>query len=206
MMRLMGRWMQRLRHLDQAVILRMDSRSLMPMHQGEPMERRQMVATQTPPRGPVMSEEHERPALAEADALLRERDGNVYLTDERGNRVELPATAARLVHQVVRALARGNPAEVHVLPKELTIQHAAEILDLRPQDVVRLIDEGEIPSVQSDDLRRIRFQDVMAYKPKRDAERRAGLDELTRLSQEMGLYDLEYEKPRRDSMRGPVKS
>ena len=160
-----------------------------------------MVATKSR-RGPMMSGEDERATLADAETLLRGTHGGVFVADERGTRVELPETAVRLVHQVVQALARGNPVEVTALPKELTIQHVAELLDVRPQDVVRLIDQGEIPVVQSGEFRRIRFEDVMAYRPKRDAERREALDELTRISQEMGLYDLEDEEVRRTRLHG----
>lgn len=151
------------------------------------------MVTTIAPRGPVASDESEHQALADAEALLRGHEGRVYLADNLGNRSELPGTAVRLVHQVLRALARGNPVEVTALPKELTIQRAAEMLDLRPQDVVRLLDQGEIPfvHVQDSDFRRIRFQDVMAYKPKRDADRRAAMEELVRLSEEMGLYELD---------------
>ncbi len=123
--------------------------------------------------------------------MLGDHPGQVSLTDEHGRRIELPETAARLVRRVVQALAQGYPVEVNVLPKALTIGHAAEILDLRRQDVVRLLDDGEIPFVEdADGLQRIRFEDVMAYKPKRDAERRAALDEIARVGQEMGGYDL----------------
>lgn len=149
-----------------------------------------MVST-SPPRGPVTSTEAERLELQEAARLLRDNPGGVNLTDEHGNRIELPDTAARLVRRVVQALAQGNPVEVNVLPKELTIGHAAELLDLRRQDVVRLLDEGKIPFIEDEDgFQRIRFEDVMAYKPKRDAERRAALDEIARIGQEMGGYDL----------------
>lgn len=148
-----------------------------------------MVMT-SPPRGPVTSKEDERSDLQEAERLLRERPGRVFLTDEHGHRAELPETAATLVYQVLLSLAQGSPVEVYSLPKELTIRQAADILALRPQDVVRLLDDGEIPFVQAGDFRRIRFEDLMGYKPKRDAERRAALDEITRLGQEMGGYEL----------------
>jgi hypothetical protein len=157
------------------------------------------MVTVSAPRGPVTSQEYERPAFAEAEMLIDERQGSLYLVDERGRRIELPETAVQLVHQVVRALARGKPVEIHALPRELTIRQAADILDLRPEDVVRLLDEGEIPFVQADEFRLIRFEDAMAYRPKRDADRRAAMDELIRLSEEMGLYEPQAprEQPRR---------
>jgi excisionase family DNA binding protein len=150
------------------------------------------MVTTSPPRGPVTSTEEERLELQEAARLLGDHPGRVSLTDEHGHRIELPETAARLVRRVVQALAQGYPVEVNVLPKALTIGHAAELLDLRRQDVVRLLDEGEIPFVEdTDGLQRIRFEDVMAYKPKRDAERRAAMEEIVRISEELGLYELE---------------
>ena len=129
--------------------------------------------------------------------MLGDQPGRLSLTDERGRRIELPETAARLVRRVVHALSTGNPVEVNVLPKALAIQHAAEILDLRPQDVVRLLDDGEMPFVRKDGVHYIRFEDVMAYMPKRDADRRGAMEEIVRLSEEMGLYELEAasEKP-----------
>jgi len=154
------------------------------------------MAMTVAPRGPVTSNEHERPALTDAEVLLRKRRGSIFLADERGERIELPETVVRMVHQIVQSLAKGNPVEVTTMPKALSIQRAAEFLDLRPEDVVRLIDQGEIPFVQTGGVRRIRFEDVLAYKPTRDADRRAALTELTRLSQELGLYDLDDEATR----------
>jgi hypothetical protein len=102
----------------------------------------------------------------------------------------------QLLHQLVESLARGNPVQVTTWPKVVSIQRAAELLDLRPEDVVQLIDQDVLPVVQNGDLRSIRIEDVLAYKPTRDADRRAALAELTRLSQEMGLYDPDKEKTR----------
>ncbi len=145
------------------------------------------MITTRPHRGPVTSTEEERLTLQEAERLLGDHPGQIALSDEHGHRIELPETAARLVRRVVQALATGNPVEVNVLPKALTISQAAEILDLRREDVVRLLDEGEILFVEDESgLQRIRFEAVMAYKPKRDAERRAALDEIARIGQEMG--------------------
>jgi len=149
------------------------------------------MVTTSPSRGPVASTEEECLELQKALRLLGDHPGHVILTDEQGRRIELPETAARLVQRVVTALVQGNPVDVSVLPKELTVQHAAELLDLRPQDVVHLLDDGEIPFVQKDGFPYIRFEDVMAYMPTRDADRRAAMEEIIRLSEEMGLYELE---------------
>ena len=71
--------------------------------------------------------------------------------------------------------------------EDLTIQEAAELLNVPKQYLFKLLDQGEIPYVLCVD-------DVMAYKTRRDTEREAALDELTRLTQEYGGYD-ELKKP-----------
>lgn len=147
-----------------------------------------MVTTVSRP-GPVIVDEGERPGLAEAEALLQERTGQMFLTDEHGNRVELPETAVRLMHQLVHGLARGNPVEVNALPKEFTVRRAADLLDVPVTEIVRLLDAGEISAIVSGGYRRIRFEDLMEHKSRRDAERREALNEITRLGQEMGGYD-----------------
>ena len=56
---------------------------------------------------------------------------------------------------------------------------------------MRLVDEGRIPFRKTGKHRRLRVEDVLAFKGKRDKDRRAGLRELTRLTQELDGYDAE---------------
>jgi excisionase family DNA binding protein len=154
------------------------------------------MVTTVAARGSGMREADEQRLLDDAERLLRESRGDVFLEDEHGNRVGLPESVVRLVRQVVQTLARGNQVEVTAVPKVVSVQRAAEMLDLRPEDVVRLIDQGDIPAVQDGAFRRIRYDDVLAYRPRRDADRRESLAELVRLSEEMGLYDLDDEESR----------
>ena len=72
---------------------------------------------------------------------------------------------------------------------ELTTQEAADLLNVSRQYLVRLLEDGAMPFTKTGTHRRIRFGDLMAYKRARDATRRQGLKRLTRLSEELGLYD-----------------
>jgi hypothetical protein len=54
---------------------------------------------------------------------------------------------------------------------------------------VRLLEEGQIPFSNTGAHRRVRLGDLMAYRGKRDNERRRALADLTQFSQELGLYD-----------------
>lgn len=148
------------------------------------------MVTTLPTGGPVVAPADERPALAELDALLDEREaGAIALVNARGVRIDLPETALRPLHDVVRGLVRDRPVAVVTLARELSIQRAADLLDAPPAHVVQLLDEGELPFIGTAARRRIRFEDLMAHKARRDEGRRRGLAGLTRTSQEMGLYD-----------------
>lgn len=64
------------------------------------------------------------------------------------------------------------------------------MLNMSRPYLVQLLDGGQIPFSKTGTHRRIRLDDVLAYKERKKSERRASLSELTRLSQEFGLYDL----------------
>jgi excisionase family DNA binding protein len=72
--------------------------------------------------------------------------------------------------------------------KLLTTQEAADAIGVSHPYLVRLLDNGDIPCAKTGTHRRVRFDDLMAFKERRDGERRERLREITRMSDEMGLY------------------
>jgi excisionase family DNA binding protein len=75
--------------------------------------------------------------------------------------------------------------------KEVTTQQAADLLNVSRQYLVRLLDEGRIPFRKTGKHRRLRIEHVLQFKEKRDKDRRAGLRELSQMTQEFGGYDSE---------------
>ena len=73
------------------------------------------------------------------------------------------------------------------LAVELTTQEAAELLNVSRPYLVRLLDEGRILFHLVATQRHVRFEDVMKYRAEHRQARRATLDELTKLDQELGL-------------------
>ena len=57
------------------------------------------------------------------------------------------------------------------------------------QYLVRLLDDDKLPYDRTGKHRRLKIEDVLAYKQKRDHDRDEKLDELARLTEELGGYD-----------------
>lgn len=109
--------------------------------------------------------------------------------DDRGEvrTVTLPTSFVRLMVDALAEIGKGNAVSIIPIHAELTSQEAADVLNVSRPYLIQLLDKGEIPFRKVNTHRRIRYDDVMAYKNRVDADRRAALEELAALDQEMGL-------------------
>lgn len=140
-------------------------------------------------RGPVAALEHERGMLAMLERALVAAAGHApRLVGPNGEETELPESVFHVLRQVVDAMARDQAVTVVPVHKQLTTQRAADILNVSRPYLVRLLNAGEIPFTKTGTHRRIRFDDLMAYKRRRDAERKEHLNRLTEMGQELGAY------------------
>ena len=108
--------------------------------------------------------------------------------DGKSEAVPIPTAAFRLLVTILAQMASGNAVRLIPHQAELTTQEAAEWLSVSRPYLVRLLDEERIPHRKVGTHRRILFKDLMAYKAEHRRARGAALDDLTRLSQELGLY------------------
>ncbi|GGA02916.1 helix-turn-helix domain-containing protein [Dyella caseinilytica] len=84
------------------------------------------------------------------------------------------------------------------MPKavELTVQMAADLLNVSQPHLVSLIERAQIPCHQTDTGCQLLYaSDVFEYKQKRDSESLAALQELAAQAQEL---DLGYQLPLRE--------
>lgn len=68
---------------------------------------------------------------------------------------------------------------------------AARALNIGVDALDRLVAEGMLRAEVTGERRRLRRAEALTFKSKRDAERREGLRELTRLTEKFGGYDRE---------------
>jgi excisionase family DNA binding protein len=102
----------------------------------------------------------------------------------------IPATAYRLLVDILIQMSQGNAVSIVPIHAELTTQEAADLLKVSRPFLIKLLEAGEMPFYKIGKHRRICFKDVIAYKERIDAERSAVLDELVAQAQELGMgYD-----------------
>ena len=106
--------------------------------------------------------------------------------------IQLPAGAVKLLMHVLEAMAAGRGITLIPENAELTTVQAADVLNVSRPFLIKLLDENAIPHRKVGKHRRVRMEDVMAYKEAIDREREKVLDQLTREAQEQ---DLGYRVP-----------
>lgn len=143
---------------------------------------------------PVRAPREERDEIAELSSALHPppsgHEVHYDLVGPSGQRHRIPESVIHGLARIVEVLARGDALTIVPVGARVTTQQAADLLNVSRQYLVRLLDEGRIPYDRTGTHRRLKIEDVLAYKQKRDRERDAGLDELTRLTEELGGYDV----------------
>jgi len=139
---------------------------------------------------PVRAPREQYADLAKLSAALRaeqERTKECKLVGPHGESV-IPEAVFHVLARVVEVLAKGDAITIVPVGKELTTQQSADLLNVSRQYLVRLIEEGKIACNRTGKHRRLRIEDVLELKKKRDQARRAELDDLIAITEESGGY------------------
>lgn len=156
-----------------------------------------MVAAATPERirrlEPVRAPSEQRAEIAELSTALRAspsaRETHYDLISPSGERHRIPQAVVFGLARIAELLARGDALTIVPVGAVMTTQQAADLLNVSRQYLVRLLDDGKLPYDRTGKHRRLKIEDVLAYKQRRDLERDRKLDALAKLTEELGGYD-----------------
>jgi excisionase family DNA binding protein len=116
------------------------------------------------------------------DPLVRLR-----VDDEPDTALTVPRPVVELLAGILAHMAAGRGVSVVPAHAELTTQEAADMLNVSRPFLIGLLDAGEIDYRKVGTHRRIKAVSLLEYMRADDQNRRQAADELTALSQEMGL-------------------
>ena len=107
--------------------------------------------------------------------------------EQPGEDIALPMPAFHLLKDILAQMAKGNGVTLLPVRAELTTQQAADLLNVSRPFLIGLLEDGKIPFRLVGQHRRVRLDDLMAYKRKDDDARRRIADQLTADAQELGM-------------------
>ena len=139
-------------------------------------------------RLPTLEEAEDARKAATFLARHLTRQGGFFLREKQGANgasVELPPAVTRLMLDLLRSIGKGEAVALVPFGGELSTQEAADLLNVSRPFLVKLIEGGEIPHHKVGTHRRIRADDLFAFKRRRDSERDEALNRLARLGQEI---------------------
>lgn len=118
-----------------------------------------------------------------------ERPGAGFALVDRATGHELPLgdQVLDLIRQMLTSLADNRAITIVPLDHELTPNQAADLLNVSRGYVNGLIDKNELAARMVGTHRRIRLDDLLAYKRRSDADTDRALDDLVAAEQELRL-------------------
>lgn len=130
---------------------------------------------------PTADDRHAADQLRRIIAAHAAGDATLKVLDDRTAKpvdVALTPGMSALLLDLLRHVGSGNAVTLVPIRELLTTQQAADLLNVSRPYLIGLLDKGEIDHSFTGRHRRIRAEDVFAYKAARDADRASALDTL----------------------------
>ena len=111
----------------------------------------------------------------------------VELSVDESVKVTVPESALEFLLKFLHSLSKGEAVSILPLGSEMSTQQAADILNVSRPHLVKLLEDDKIPYHKVGSHRRIKAEDLIEYKAKRDEEREGLLDELASQAQDLDM-------------------
>ncbi len=140
------------------------------------------------------SKEEQKVALESYNALretlrhITAENPNIEI-EETSEKIKIPLKALKLLSKILEVTSQGRPISIVPMASEFTTQTAADFLGCSRPHLVKLLEEGVIPFTKIGRHRRVKFDDLKAYKKNMKSLQKKLIIELMRADQEYGMYD-----------------
>jgi excisionase family DNA binding protein len=136
---------------------------------------------------PITIQKAEQSAVEKLEHLLER--GNPSLVTVTGEKVKLPATVYEVLKRIVALMADGKAVTLIPDNQVVTTQRAADILGMSRPFFIKLLGTGAMAHHRVGNQRRVYLRDVLKYAHRREQERQAALNRLSRQAFDTGLYE-----------------
>jgi excisionase family DNA binding protein len=120
-------------------------------------------------------------------ASYRQKKFPVCLQMSQNETIPLPAYAIDIITDIFEKIASGETITIISQSTELTTAQAAKMLYVSRPFLIKQLEEGKIPFRKVGRHRRIRLEDIVAYKNNIDNQREKALEALTLMAQQENM-------------------
>ena len=133
--------------------------------------------------------ESEKAALHKIESAAKQQDWIPKLVLPSDEIIQLPIGIFHFMMLGIKYFIKGKSVLLFAEDELLTPNQAANLLDVSRPFLVKLLDKGIIPFIRVGRThRRIKLRYIEEYQKKLEAEQGRAIDEMARLSQELGMY------------------
>lgn len=104
-----------------------------------------------------------------------------------GDDLILPREAMELLCEILSGMSAGKAISIVPKSAELTTQQAADFLNVSRPYLVGLLEQDKLPFIKVGTHRRVKLEDLMAYKESMVATSKVAMDRMIELAQELDM-------------------
>ena len=127
-------------------------------------------------------------ALASMLSEITDKNPEIEIEETKA-KIKIPLKALNLLAKILKETSLGRPVSIVPVATEVTTQAAAEIIGCSRPHIVKLLEEGKIKFTKVGKHRRIKYEDIMAYKNQMKNNQALLISQMMESDENLGLYD-----------------